>query len=162
MSPVQQTSGHATRALLLSGVTVGVVILVLWGASVVLTHRHNSGTHSGTVGGKITLAKASKLADEVAKHGPIFYPDVSGNHLRDLYLQHVGAEPTKGWMAFLVQVPGAHQGCVWQWQAKRGQVVASCDPERTLAAAAPGLQHFPTTVTKGGKVEIDLTTTPAR
>lgn len=160
MSPVQPTSGHATRALLIAVGTAAAVVLVLWGASVVLTHRHNTGRHSGTVGGEVTLGSASKLANEVAGRGPIFYPDVSGNDLRNLFVQHSGTDPKQGWVAFLVQVPGERRGCVWEWQPRSRDFVASCDATRRLPGNALGVPHIPTRVTHNDRLVVDLTTTP--
>lgn len=162
MSPVQQTSGHATRALLLAVSTVGLVILVLWGASVFITHRHNGRNPSGTVGGQFDAGKAEKLANEIHDHHqPVFFPDVSGNHVVNLYVQHVGSDPRKGWVVFDVQVPRAKTGCVWRWQSDDHRFRASCDRRRTLAADAPTVDHYPVRVVKG-RLKIDLTTNPSK
>lgn len=156
MSPVAPSSGHASKALLLAGATILVGMLVLWGASVLLTNRHNDRAGTRTLGGIVTLGKAETLAKSIDKaRRPVFYPDVSGNHERDLYLQHRGTDPEAGWSAFLVAVPDAPDGCVWQWNDGLDRFDASCDPDRHAPADGAGLVRYPVRV-EDDTVKVDL------
>lgn len=147
MSPVAPSSGHASKALLLAGATILIGMLAIWGASVMLTNRHNARAPHRTLGGVVTLGKAEKLAEQIDKaRSPIFFPDVSGNHERDLYLQHRGSDPNTGWSAFLVAVPDAPEGCVWKWNDGRDRFDASCDPGRHAPADGAGLVSYPVRV----------------
>ncbi|MEO9224153.1 MAG: hypothetical protein ABI276_04100 [Acidimicrobiales bacterium] len=162
MSPVQPSSGHATKALLLALVAVLVAIGVLYGASVLLTNRHNSQIREGAVGGVVTVGKVSQLAKHVnGDNQPTFYPDISGNKLRDLWVQHVGSDLKTGWVVFAAQVPDEPDGCAWAWQRNQRRFEATCDRSKVLAADAPGLYHYPVTV-KGGKLRVDLSVTPGQ
>jgi hypothetical protein len=139
---------------------VAVAVGGLWAASAVITSQHNSRTPKGDVGGVVTLGKTKQLAKHInGDNQPTFFPDTSGNHLRDLYVQHVGTDLDHGWVVFAAQVPDEGDGCVWQWQRDQSRFRSSCDHARTLAADAPGLYHYPVTV-KSGKVKVDLRAAP--
>ena len=73
----------------------------LWGASAMLTNRHNDRSAARTVGGVVSLGSASKLLAQLERHDdvPIYYPDVSGNAARAVYLTHRGDRSTEGWSA---------------------------------------------------------------
>lgn len=157
MSPVERSSGHATRALIISFATIAVVVLVLWGASVWLTNRHNSRAPSGTVGGVFTAGSADHLLDEIRDgRQPLFFDDVSGAGRRPVVLSHTGSDSTTGWHAFLALVPDAPGDCVWNWERAAQRFNASCDPSRHLDEAGTGAEQYPVRVLKG-KVEIDFT-----
>lgn len=156
MSPVAPSSGHASKALLLAGATILVGMLALWGASVLLTNRHNGRAGARTLGGVVSLGKADTLAKSIDKaRRPVFYPDVSGNHERDLYLQHRGTDPKTGWTAFLVAVPDAPAGCVWQWNDGLDRFDASCDAARHAPPDGAGLVRYPVRVEED-TVRVDL------
>lgn len=162
MSPVQQTSGHATRALVLALAAVAVAVGALYGASVLMTNRHNAKVHEGEVGGVVTIGKVTQLARHInGNDTPTFYPDTSGNHLRDLYVQHVGTDPDRGWIVFAAQVPEEEDGCVWQWQRAQNRFRATCDHGKTLSADAAGVPHYPVKVDHG-KLKVDLRGRPGQ
>ncbi len=156
MSPVAPSSGHASRALLLAFATILVGMAALWGASVLLTNRHNGRAGTRQLGGIVKLGSVSKLAEQIdTARQPIFYPDVSGNHERDLYLQHRGRDLGTGWSAFLVAVPDAPDGCIWKWNDGLDRFDASCDRSRHAPADGAGLVRYPVTV-RDDHVEVDL------
>lgn len=160
MSPVQQSSGHATRALLLALLAVGLAVGALYGASVLITNRHNARIHTGEVGGVVDLGAVDRLAKHInGSNTPAFFPDSSGNHLRDLYVQHVGARSDRGWIVFAAQVPGETDGCLWRWERSHSEFRATCNRRKTLSADAAGVPHYPVTV-KGGKLKVDLRVLP--
>lgn len=157
MSPVERSSGHATRALLISFGTIALVVLLLWGVSVWLTNRHNSRAPSGTVGGVFTAGPASHLLDEIHSGGqPLYFGDVSGNDRRPIVLSHTGNADDTGWHAFLAIVPDAPASCVWNWDRAGSRFTASCDANRHLDVAGTGAEQYPVKVVNG-KVEVDFT-----
>lgn len=162
MSPVAPSSGHASRALVLSLVTVILGMAVLWGASVLLTSRHNQRAPHSTVGGVVDLGDASKLARTIARDGgvPVYYPDVSGNNARSVYVVHKGSNPTKGWSAFLAQVDGEPASCLWSWNHSTKQFDATCDAKRHADREGTGLVQYPVEVTNG-RLKVDLTVSPS-
>lgn len=141
----------------MSTVVVLIAIAVLWGASVLVTNRHNSRAAIESTGGVVSLGKASKLLDHFEGHGdiPLYFPDVSGSGTRGVYLTHRGDRSDKGWTAFLAQVPGEASSCQWQWDPRAGRFDASCDRSQHADAAGIGLEQFPVEVAKG-KLHLDL------
>ena len=158
MSPVAPSSGHATRALTLTFAIVIVGMVVVWGASSLITKQHNSRASHGTIGGVVDLGSAKRLASQVDKGNgiPVYYPDVSGNSARSVYVSHIPGSATKGWSAFLAQVPGHAPSCLWEWNRATGRFDATCDKSLHADKHGAGLQHYPVTVKKGS-VQVDLT-----
>lgn len=161
MSPVAPSSGHASRALVLSFLVVALGMGLLWGASAMMTSRHNSRAVTRTVGGVVDLGRASKLLDQLERHDnvPIYFPDVSGNAARAVYLTHRGDRSSTGWSAFLAQVSGEDASCQWAWNRKTERFDASCDPGRHADRYGSGLLQYPITVVKD-RLRVDLTVSP--
>ncbi|HMJ75289.1 MAG TPA: hypothetical protein VK507_04920 [Iamia sp.] len=154
--PVERSRGHAGRALAVSGVGVAVVLVVLYGASV-LTSKQDSfevGLGSQTFEG----GSAEALADEIDDDGPILYADIgdtgSGDK-RDIILQHLGDDPDEGWYAFRAQPPGEDRDCTWTWQPDEELFRARCDEDLTAPADGEGLEAYPVEV-EDGKLDVDL------
>jgi hypothetical protein len=161
MSPVAPSSGHASRALVLSFLVVALGMGLVWGASAVLTSRHNNRSDARTVGGVVNLGSASKLLAQIERHDgvPIYYPDVSGNAARAVYITHRGDRSSEGWSAFLAQVPGEASSCQWEWNRDTERFDASCDASRHADRHGDGLLQYPATVVKN-RLHVDLTVTP--
>jgi len=47
---------------------------------------------------------AADLADEIADHGPVPFPDLLGRD-RSIWVTHAGSDPAIGWYAFLARTP---------------------------------------------------------
>ena len=156
MSPVAPSSGHASKALLLALATIVRGMGALYGASVLLTNRHNDRARDAQVGGVVSLGRADHLAKEIADgKQPVYFPDASGNGLRSVYVQHTGSSLTTGWTAFLAQVPDAASDCLWQWNATTRRFDASCNHARHAPASGAGLANYPVTVADG-RLSVDL------
>jgi hypothetical protein len=69
---------------------------------------------------------ADDRAAEVAERGPILLPDAAGNQ-RDVFLQHMGADATIGWLAFDARETGTTRDCTLEWQSERSVFVDPCD-----------------------------------
>jgi hypothetical protein len=160
VSPVARSQGHTGRALAVAAAGVVVAIAVA-AALAVLANR-------GTVDvrlGSDTFAEhdAEDAAEDIAKHGPILYPDTAGGD-RDIYLQHFGDDPEDGWIAFAARPPGVSRECTLQWDAddevfrlldSSGKVSGECDG-REYPADGEGLPTYPVTVDADGKLDVDL------
>jgi hypothetical protein len=156
LSPVAPSSGHASKALLLAVGAIVAGMVALYGASVLLTNRHNERAQSAPAGGVVSLGTTKHLAKEISDGAqPVFFPDTSGNNLRSVWVQHTGASLDTGWTAFLAQVPGAANDCLWQWNATRRRFDASCDPTRHAPADGSGLETYPVVVADG-RLKIDF------
>lgn len=157
MSPVRKPPPFSGRTLVIAAAAILVGVALLWAASAALTARHNHRTGGIGAGGVVELGNASRLAAQIRRGGdvPIYFPDVSGNDRRAVYLAHKGPGSNAGWTAFLAQVPGAAPSCQWQWNPTTRRFDASCDERRHASAEGTGLVTYPVTVVKG-KLRVDL------
>ena len=81
----------------------------LYGASVLLTNRHNDRAQGAPAGGIVSLGTTKHLAQEISDGAqPVFFPDTSGNGLRSVYVQHSGA--TRRHRLDRLPRPGARRG----------------------------------------------------
>ncbi len=157
MSPIAKPPPFSGRTLVIAGVAIVVGVALLWVASAALTARHNNQTGTVATGGVVKLGDASRLAAQFRRGGdvPIYFPDVSGNARRAVYLTHTGAPSATGWTAFRAQVPGEDTSCQWEWNTDTGRFDASCDPTRHAPRDGAGLEQYPVTV-QDGKLRLDL------
>lgn len=155
MSPVERTSGHAGRALAVSGVGIALVLLVLWGASVLTSRQDSFDVRLGDQ--TFQGGNAERLAGEIDERGPILYGDISdsGGDRRDIILQHLGDDVEDGWYAFRAQPADKDRECTWAWEADEEQFRARCDRSLTAAANGEGLESYPVIV-EDGRLDVDL------
>jgi hypothetical protein len=98
---------------------------------------------------------ADRMAARIADEGPVLFPDVSANRSRDIYVQHLGTDPKKGWLAFDAREAGEPRECFLDWKADRQVFVDRCDGSEVGADGA-GLRQYPAVVNANGKVVIDF------
>ena len=160
MSPVARSQGHTGRALAVAA--AGVIVAV--GLAAALAVLANRGTVDVRLGSD-TFAEhdAEDAAKDIAKRGPILYPDTAGGD-RDIYLQHFGDDPGEGWIAFAARPPGVSRACTLQWDGNNQvfrlldssmEVSGECDG-REFPADGEGLPMYPVTVDADGNLDIDL------
>lgn len=162
MSPIRKPPPFSGRTLIHAIIAIIVGLALLWAASATLTARHNRQTSGGGVGGIVALGDASRLVSEFERGGgaPLYFPDVSGNARRSVYLTHDGGPADTGWTAFRAQVQGEEDDdCQWEWNAATTRFDASCDPDRHASADGTGLEQYPVTVHEG-RLRVDLRTDP--
>lgn len=100
--------------------------------------------------------RADRLAPVIAKDGPILFKDpLTSRPGRELYLQHDGADVTKGWTAIEAYAPGSPRElrCILTWDRAAKTFERPCGGDENLRV-------YPGKVTKG-VVEIDLRTASA-
>jgi hypothetical protein len=151
--PVAPSSGHASRALLVSAVSIVVLGGSLWLATVALGGRNSTDVRLGDQ--TFQGGRAKRLAEEIADRGPIIYSDVSGERERDMILQHLGDDPDEGWHAFLAAPAEKARDCTWEWDEREFLFRAKCDDSLTAPADGEGLKQFPVTVSDG-RIDVDL------
>ena len=115
---------------------------------------------------------AARISAEIAERGPVLFSDVAGGS-RDIILQHLGADPESGWLAFEARRAGQDRRCFFEWQADSegesgdesdgdreggGRFVNSCDPGDVVDARGMGLVQFPVSVVDGD-VRVDINAT---
>ena len=143
--------GSRAAAVVLS-LALGLGALVLMLALVVKLASDSGGN---TLGDETFDANASALADQVARNGPILFPDLLGKG-KDIYVQHLSDQDTEGWRAFRATAPGAGQRCTLRWDPAGRVFTDPCDPGRTYPADGTGLEQYATSVQPPGKLVVDL------
>ena len=83
---------------------------------------------------------AADLADEIAEHGPVPFPDLLGRG-RPIWVTHAGSDPVIGWYAFLARTPKGSR-CVAQWDADAVGFVDSCDAGTSYPPDGTGLEQL--------------------
>ena len=144
--PATRKTAAIVTALL--GVVTAVVLFALVGKALTKPGtKSNLGRSVYDVGGSKVFSK--RIADD----GPILFQALVGN--RDIYVQHLGDDPEKGWVAFDARAEGESRQCYVTWD--KGQRVFH-DPcsGRTYPADGAGLAQHPVTVSAKGRVSVDL------
>ena len=159
VSPVAQSRGHAGRALAVSAVAVGVLIVVAAGIAI-LASRGKVDVRLGDE--QFSGQRADRLAAEIEDGGPILYPDTAGGD-RDIVVQHLGDDPEAGWIALAARPAGTPPECSIQSRDRNrpfrlldpeGEVSDACDG-REFPPDGEGLDQYPVTV-RDGRLDIDL------
>src|SRR4051794_34419509 len=116
MSPVQQSKVRDPRslALALGGLVLGVVLLIAVFVFAIPRLTESSTVRVRPQSNSLTVGDAEYFAGKVADGGPIFFADPAGGS-RDLFVQHVGADPLTGWSAFDARRPGTGRDCTLAW-----------------------------------------------
>jgi hypothetical protein len=159
VSPVARSQAHAGRVLAVSIVGIALAVVAAF-AIAVLANRGSVEVRLGddTFAGQ----DAEAAADRIAEGGPILYPDAGGGD-RDIYLQHEGDDPDRGWLAFAARPPGAPRECTLRWEGgddvfrlldPDGQESGACDGQE-FPPDGSGLTQYPVTV-RDGKLDVDL------
>lgn len=145
------------RAVVLAAVglagAVGALFLVLWlaGSTNAVDVRLGDPDFRGI--------DASRLANEISRHGPVPFPDLVGRDL-PIWVTHMGDDPAVGWSAFSARVPGSPK-CLVQWESDQGPVTGrffnDCDPTEVWPADGAGLETLDwKIVTKQGALELRI------
>ncbi len=160
MSPVEQSRGHAGKALAVAGVGVVVALAIAFGVAQLASQgRVDVRLGSDTFADQ----NAEDAAEEIAERGPILYADTAGGD-RDIYLQHLGDDPTEGWIALAARPAGVSRECSVRWDGDdevfrlldpSGDETDACDG-REFPPDGEGLPSYPVTVDADGKLDVDL------
>jgi hypothetical protein len=154
-------SARSTRSTVLAvtGLVLGIV-LALGLFVVAIPQLSESGRIEVNLGDdrfeSITADEAT--VREIAERGPYLLSDVSGGD-RDVFVQHLGEDPTEGWLVFDARPPAAGRDCTLVW-AQAEQHFAFPDAERcggdTFPADGEGLKQYPTEVDDDDHLIVDL------
>jgi hypothetical protein len=156
MSPVRPTGGDNPRAMVIavSGLVLGLVLVLA-----LFIFAIPSLTESGKVEVQLgperfDAGPADDRANEIAERGPILLPDVAGND-RDVYLQHLGDDPSTDWLVFDARRPDTTRDCTLEWIEADHSFVDPCDDSR-VTESGDGLMHYSVEVTDEDRVVIDF------
>ena len=111
------------------------------------------------------VGRAVVFAQEIAQlQRPLIFPPLHGTDLT-IYVQHLGSDPTRGWLAFDGQPPGQPHGCFVTWQVAKQDFVngretgagsdIDCAPE-TFPANGAGLTQYSAQVDASGELVVNL------
>lgn len=153
--PVATSGPPPARQALLVGLGV---ICGLGAAIFLITQLDQLTTNSATTGPQLgapifSPGSAEDMA-EVVEERPFFLPDASGGE-RGVWLQHLGDDPTEGWVAVGIKAPGAEDGCFVEWQPEEDGFVDQCDGT-VYPPDGEGLQQYPVSVNPEGALTINL------
>jgi hypothetical protein len=148
----RRRSQSQTRGLLLGTVAVLFGVVLLAGLSIASGRGKVDVSNLGDK--DFWAGNADRLAARIQKdRRPFLIPDASPNHAKDIYLQHIGATDTRGWLA----ISAGPRRCSLQWDEKRLQFVDPCTGA-THPADGSDLTRYRTYV-EGNAVFVDLRST---
>lgn len=154
MSPVRQQKPRSGRSLVLgvTGLVVGLIaVLALFIFAIpTLTEQERIEVRLGD--DVFVAGSADRLAEAIREDGPIPFADVAGGD-RDVYLQHLGDEPTEGWFVFDARRSGQPRDCTLEWTGEHFE--DPCDGTE-VSADGEGLEQYLVEVTEDEEVVIDL------
>jgi hypothetical protein len=134
----------------LLGVTGVVIGLVVLGGLAVLSSRGTVKLQGDPV---FDAGRTDSQAPAIERDGPILLGDVAGGD-RDVYLQHLGDDEDRGWLAFDTRAPGASRDCAVRWVAEDEAFEDPCSGRR-YPPDGEGLRQYPVGV-DDGRLEVDL------
>lgn len=103
----------------------GIVLMFL------IARMAESGDFKIKLGDDVFVAgNTDRLSKAIAKDGPLLIPDASPSQARDIYVQHLGADPEKGWLAFSAQPNGSSRECSLEWKPRSKDFVDPCTSDR--------------------------------
>ena len=133
---------------MLLGVTGVVIGLVVLAGLAVLARRGDVELQGSPV---FDAGRTDSQAPAIERDGPIPFPDVAGGD-RTVFLQHLGDDEERGWLAFDARVPGSPD-CAVNWVAE-AEAFEDCTGRR-YPPDGEGLRQYPVTV-DDGRLTVDL------
>ena len=147
--PPPRRKGTAFVTIAALGVVVAVIVAIS------LIELSSNGSVKNQLSSPTFLAgRAQDYAPLVAQNGPILLPDPQGGS-RNVYLQHLGPDPSVGWITILAVPPGEVPRCVVTWE-QSAQLFRDPCTGRTYPPAGTGLVRYPTTVLPSRRIQVDL------
>lgn len=150
--PVAQTRGHAGKALAIASVSIVLIVAVAF----LVAQAASRGDVEIKLGDeRFDAGEVESIAARIDEDGdlPILYPDLVGRD-RNLFVQHLGDDPDKGWVTFSAFDPD-DPTCAIEIEREAKLLVNACDPEVTYPLDGQGLRFYPTVV-DGGRVIVDI------
>ncbi len=99
------------------------------------------------------LGSATRLAKEVEQRGPFLFKDPL-NREREVFVQHLGADPNVGWSAIRAYASRETVECLLRWEREAGRFVDPCTSQSYPPDGA-GLTTYPARV-ESGVLSVDL------
>ena len=99
-----------------------VAVVVGLGAGFLMLRLADSGRVDVRLGdAEFRAGSAESLSDDIAEGGPVLLKDPNSD--RDIFVQHLGEDPNRGWLVFETRWPGSPTSCGLTWEAASRQFV---------------------------------------
>jgi hypothetical protein len=140
---------------LLTGAVTAVIVAVIIG--ITLIELASNGSVKNQLGSAVFIAgRAHDLAPQVVKGGPIGLPPLLEKS-RPIYLQHLGPDEKKGWVAIQALIPGELPRCVLRWDPATRRFRDPCTGA-DYPEDGSGLIRYPAVVLPSDRIQVDLRT----
>jgi len=107
------------------------------------------------------VGDAERLADRIRDdRAPFLFKDpLTSKPGREVYVQHIGRDYEKGWVAIEAYAPGSPRElrCILRWNAEESEFDDPCGGD-SYPAEGTGLRRYPAEVNDDGDVEVNLRT----
>lgn len=107
------------------------------------------------LGSSVLPLNADRLAAEIDARGPVLFKDPL-NRDREVFVQHLGADVEKGWLAVGAYASEVRLECLLEWRPSAQRFLDPCT-DVTYAPDGTGLTTYPAPVVDG-QVRVDLRT----
>lgn len=126
------------RALAFAVIAVAVGL----GAGFLMLRLADSGGVDVRLGdAEFRAGSAESRSDDIAEGGPLLFPDPNSD--RDIFVQHLGEDPNRGWLVFETRWPGSPSSCSLTWEAASRQFVP---PDKVECRGLPRAEEDGTAV----------------
>ena len=71
---------------------------------------------------EFSAGTAASRSQDIAEGGPLLFPDPRGSD-RNIFIQHLGEDPNRGWLVFETRWAGSPSSCSLKWEAVSRQFV---------------------------------------
>ena len=143
--PVQQTRGHAGKALLVAGLGVVVALAV----ALLVAQAATRGDVTVRLGDdEFDAGQVAAIAESIEEGDglPLLYQDVADGD-RHIFVQHLGDDIDEGWVAFSAFDPDRPE-CLVEIDREAAELVNECTGE-TYPRDGSGLRFYETRVDGG-------------
>jgi len=127
----------ARSAAVIGGIAVASALLI--GVIAVNVGRQSGRLVLGDL--DFRALNTDNMAAEIKENGPILWPDVASGS-RDLWLQHLGDDPARGWTAFDARQAGDPRECNVVWEVDAKEFRDPCS-DATYLQDGTGLPQIP-------------------
>lgn len=129
------------RALAFAVIAVAVGL----GAGFLMLRLADSGGVDVRLGdAEFRAGSAESRSDDIAEGGPLLFPDPNSD--RDIFVQHLGEDPNRGWLVFETRWPGSPSSCSLTWEAAYRQFVPPPPDDKPECRGLPRAEEDGTAV----------------
>lgn len=131
---------------------IALLALALWGAAWLGTRSHREAALGAD---SLLRVRSAKALQDIARNGPRL--QYVGKTQGYIYINHLGDDANKGWVAFSAVPEGLPPRCTIVFRTNQGTFSTDCAPEHTYPPTGEGLIRYEATLNPNtGDVVIDL------